>query len=181
MELSEVIKTRRSIRHYKPDHMPEAALDAIMGAIQWAPSWGNTQCWKVITVRDASMKQKLDETLAKRNSARKSLIQAPICLAICGKNETSGYYQGKASTRWGEWILFDCALAVQNLSLVAHSLGLGTVIIGQFDHKAAEELLGVPENFSLVCMIPLGYPSKISKAPKRKSISEFVYHERFGQ
>ena len=181
MDVSEAIQTRRSIRRYKPDPVPREALNTILGAVQWAPSWGNTQCWEVIAVRDTNLRKRLDETLPKKNSARRSLVEAPVCLAVCGRDAVSGYYNGEASTRYGEWTLFDCALAVQNLSLVAHSLGLGTVIIGQFDHEAAEKLLGIPEGHSLVCLVPLGYPAKISKAPKRKSVSEFTFHEQFGQ
>jgi nitroreductase len=56
--------------------------------------------------------------------------------------------------------MFDIGLAMENLCLAAHSLGLGTVIIGLFDAKKVETLLGVPENVSVVAMTPLGYPPR---------------------
>lgn len=181
MNILETIQTRRSVRRYKPDPVPPDALADVLEAARWAPSWGNTQCLEIVKVQDAAMRRQLDATLAKKNSARKSLIEAPVCLAICGKNGISGYYEGETCTQFGDWLMFDCALAVQNLCLAAHALGLGTVVIGQFDHQLAERLLGVPEGYSLVCLIALGYPSRVPTAPRRKQVSEFTFDESFGR
>jgi nitroreductase len=181
MEVSDSIRSRRSIRRFKADPVPKEFLDAILEAVQWAPSWGNSQCWELIIVKDKARRELLNDTLSKTNSAKKSLVEAPLALVVCGKEATSGYYKGKATTRWGEWTLFDCALAVQNICLEALSLGLGSVIIGEFDHDKVEKILKVPKNFSVVCMVPIGYPSKISKAPSRKPISDFIHNETFGK
>ncbi len=75
--------------------------------------------------------------------------------------------------------MFDVGLAMQNLCLAAHSLGLGTVIIGSFDHKKVEEIIGVPQNVEVVAMTPLGYPATGGGSPKRKGISEFVFYEKY--
>jgi nitroreductase len=56
---------------------------------------------------------------------------------------------------------------------------LGTVIIGLFDHKKAEEILGIPQNVEVVAMTPLGYPAVQRSAPKRKGVSEFVFSDRY--
>jgi nitroreductase len=130
-------------------------------------------------VRDPSIKKRLEDTLGKPNSAAKSLLEAPLALVLCGKQASAGYYGGEVKTRWGDWILFDCGLAAQNLSLMAHSLGLGSVIIGQFDHQAVEKILAVPDGFSVVCMIPLGYPAKTPQAPERKHVPAFTHMETF--
>ncbi len=181
MDISEGIRTRRSVRRFKSDPIPQQALDAVLEAVQWAPSWNNTQCREVIIVKDSSMREQLDATLIKPNAATKSLVEAPIALVVCGRQATAGYYKGEACTRWGDWMLFDCAVAVQNLCLMAHSLDLGTVIIGYFDHQAVERILAVPEGYAVVCMTPLGYPSATSKAPKRREVSEFTHLEIFGK
>ena len=181
MEVSDSIRSRRSIRRFKADPVPTKFLDALLEAVQWAPSWGNTQCWEVIVVKDKITRALLNDTLSKTNSAKRSLTEAPLALIVCGKQATSGYYKGKATTRWGEWILFDCALAVHNICLEAHSFGLGSVIIGEFDHDKAEKILEVPQNYSVVCMLPIGYPAKVSKAPSRRAISDFVHNETFGK
>jgi len=64
--------------------------------------------------------------------------------------------------------------------LTAHSLGLGTVVVGLFDHKRVEEILGVPQNVEVVAMTPLGYPAAEAGAPKRKEPAEFVFYDKYG-
>jgi nitroreductase len=63
--------------------------------------------------------------------------------------------------------------------LTAHGLGLGTVVVGLFDHNRAKETLGVPEGYEVVALIPMGYAAKDSGAPKRREISEFTHYEKF--
>jgi nitroreductase len=75
--------------------------------------------------------------------------------------------------------MFDTGLAMQNLCLAAYALGLGTVIIGMFDHKKVEEILGVHQNIEVVAMTPLGYPVTEGSAPKRKELSEFIFYDKY--
>jgi nitroreductase len=76
--------------------------------------------------------------------------------------------------------MFDVALAMQNLTLAAHSLGLGTVHIGAFDARQAASILEVPPGFCIVEMTPLGYPDQEAKDRPRKELSEIVFYDRFG-
>lgn len=181
MDLMDAIRGRRSIRRYKPDPVPEAALHSLMEAIRWTPSWANTHCWEVIVVRDPKVKSELSTTLPKSNPALSSMTEAPLVLVLCGKKGISGYYRGQPATEKGDWLMFDTGLAMQNLCLAAHALGLGTVIIGLFEHRKAGEILGVPQNAEVVAMTPLGYPSTGGGSPKRKEISEFVSYEKYGK
>ncbi len=173
-----IIKERRSIRSYEGKSIPDDHLNTVLESIRWAPSWANTQCWDVVVVKDDTVKEKLQETIAPKNPATKAITSAPVVLALCGKLKTSGYYKDEVVTKFGEWFMFDLGLATQNLSLTAHHLGLGTVIVGLFDHDKAKEVLKVPDSHELLVLIPLGYPAKISKTPKRKEISEFI-HDNF--
>jgi nitroreductase len=68
---------------------------------------------------------------------------------------------------------------MQTLCLAAHGLGLGTVVVGMFDHQKAGEILGVSENVEVVAMTPLGFPAAGSTGPKRKEIPEFVFYEKY--
>ena len=181
MELMEAIKGRRSIRKYKADPVPEEALRTVLEAVQWSPSWANTQCWEVIVVRDQNMKASLAATLGKGNPATSSMTDAPLVLVLCGKKGVSGYYKGQTSTVKGDWLMFDTGIAMQSLCLAAHAQGLGTVVVGLLDHKKAEGILGVPENVEVVAMTPLGYPATAGGAPKRKDTAEFVFHDRYGR
>jgi nitroreductase len=58
-------------------------------------------------------------------------------------------------------------------------LGLGTVVVGLFDHNQAKQLLGVPEEVEVVAMIPLGYAAKEPAAPKRREVAEFLHADTF--
>lgn len=181
MDLMETIKGRRSIRKYKPDPVSEETLQKIMEAVRWAPSWANTQCWEVIVVKDPKIKSELATTLNKTNPSLSSMTDAPIVIVLCGKKGVSGFKKGEAVTVKGDWLMFDTGIAMQTLCLTAHSLGLGTVVVGMFDHKKAESILGLSENIEIVAMTPLGYPATEGTAPKRKEISEFVFSDHYGK
>ena len=180
MELMEAINGRRSIRKYKSDPVPEGHLQTVLEALRRAPSWANTQCWEVVVVKDSKVKSELATALPQFNPALSSMTDAPVVLVLCGRKGVSGFKKGEVTTIKGDWLMFDIGIAMQNLCLAAYALGLGTVIIGLFDHKKAEEILGVPENIEVVAMTPLGYPAAEGGTPKRKEFSEFVYKERYG-
>jgi nitroreductase len=181
MDLMEAIKGRRSIRKYKPDPVPEEVLRTLMEAVRWSPSWANTQCWEVIAVRDPNAKSELATALSKGNPALSSMTEAPLVIVLCGKKGVSGFKKGEATTVKGDWLMFDTGIAMQNLCLAAHALGLGTVVVGMFDHKKAEEILGVPGDVEVVAITPLGYPATGGSTPKRKEISDFVFSDRYGK
>jgi nitroreductase len=177
----QAIKERRSVRAYKSDPIPEEKLRKVLEAVQWAPSWANTQCWEIIVVRDAAIKKQLAETLSAGNYCREAITQAPITLAVIGIKGRAGFYKGAAATDKGDWYMFDTGLATQNLCLAAHAEGLGTVIVGNFDAPKAAQVLQVPEDKAVVIITPLGLPDQIPAPPKRKEIAEFVYHEIYGK
>lgn len=178
-ELISIIKERRSVRNYENKTIPDEVLNKVLEAVQWAPSWANTQCWEIVVVTDQSLKEKLQQIISPKNPATKAITLAPVVLAICGKLKTSGFYKDQAVTKFGDWFMFDLGLATQNLCLTAHHLGLGTVIVGLFDHDQAKQILNIPDSHELVVLIPMGYPAKVSKSPKRKEISEFIHHNTF--
>jgi len=175
----DVIKGRRSVRNYQEKEIPEEALNQIMGAVQWSPSWANTQCWEIIAIKDAAVKDQIKEILPKTNPGTKHFAEAPVVLAVCGQLGKAGYYSGQVTTKFKDWFMFDLGIATQSLCLMAHDLGIGTVIMGLFDHDKVAEILGVPEGYELVSLIPMGYPTKDSAGPKRREISDFVHYDRF--
>jgi nitroreductase len=109
------------------------------------------------------------------------MIEAPLVVVLCGRKGISGFKKGEAATVRGDWLMFDTGIAMQSLCLAAYGLGLGTVVIGLFDHNKAEEILGLPQNIEVVAMTPLGYPAAQGAAPKRKEVSEFVFYEKYGK
>ena len=177
--MMDAIKSRRSIRRYLGKPIPEEVLAELLEAIRWAPSWHNTQCTEVVVVKDPEVKAKLQGTLG-RNPAFKAMVGAPAVLVLCARLEQAGFVKGESTTRYGDWFMYDVALANQNLCLAAHAAGLGTVIVGSFDHAKVERILGVPAGFKVVTMVPVGYPERVGKTPPRQKLDEFVHQDRFG-
>ena len=187
MEVLEAIKTRRSIRQYKSTPVDDKTIELVLEAARWAPSWGNSQCWRFIVVRDSSIKDKLaDAVIAvsdRPNRAAGAIKQAPVAIVACAELGKSGYFAReliKPVTDKGDWYMFDVALAMQNLVLAAHSLGLGTVHVGAFDAKKVANILGVPEGFCVVSMTPLGYSDQKPSLRPRKELSEIVFYDKYG-
>jgi len=180
MEVLQAIKTRRSIRKYKTTPIDDKTIELILEAARWAPSWKNTQCWRFIVVRDAEIKSKLAGTLSEHNPSTDAIKKAPVVIVACAELGKSGYHQDKIGTDKGDWFMFDVALAMQNLVLAAHSLGLGTVYVGLFDAKKLASILGVPEGFCVVCMTPLGYPDEEPEPKPRRELCESVFYDKYG-
>ncbi|MFC1928091.1 nitroreductase family protein [Chloroflexota bacterium] len=185
MEVLEAIKSRRSIRRYKATPVDDKTLELVLEAARWAPSWANTQCWRFIVVRDASIKDKLADTLRSarpdgKNAATEAVRNAPVVIVACAELKKSGYYHGEPTTDKGDWYMFDVALAMQNLALAAHSLDLGMVQVGLFDAKKVASILEVPEGFCVVSMTPLGYPDQEPGTVPRKELSEIVFYDKYG-
>ena len=66
MELREAVLTRRSIRNFLKQAVPEELIKDILADSRWAPSWGNTQPWEIMVVTGAPLetfKQKNKEAL----------------------------------------------------------------------------------------------------------------------
>jgi len=178
-DFMKILQGRRSIRRYEERDVPEESLNSILESVKWAPSWANTQCWEIVVVRDPSVKEDLQKAILPKNPATKAIVSAPVLLALCGKLQSSGFYDGKAVTKFGDWFMFDLGIVAQTICLTAQSIGLGTVMVGLFDHNQAAKTLNVPSNHEVVLLIPLGYPAKTPEAPKRREVNEFTHFNRF--
>ena len=190
MEVMQAIRERRSVRKYLPQPIPDEAIQTILEAARWAPSWANTQCWRLIIVRDQETRAKLAETLRSRkpggkNSATDAVREAPVVIVACAERGLSGCLtgedkKGQPATEKGEgWLMFDVGLAMQNATLAAHALGLGTVHIGMFDTNEVIRILGIPDNIVVVELMVLGWPDEKPPTRPRKEISEFVFYEKY--
>ena len=194
MELFEAIKSRRSIRRYTNAPVDDDKINAILEAGRWAPSWANTQCSRFVVVRDANIKAALGDAMVKMKTpdgkevpppSVAAINTVPVVIVVCAAIGVSGAYPGAGSganyvTDKGDWFMFDTALAVQNMVLAAHGLGLGTVIIGTFDAAKLEKILGVPKDYRIVTLFPVGVPEHEGKAPPRKELSEIVFKDKWG-
>ncbi len=181
MDMRQVIKERRSIRKYKSVPVPDQAILECIEAARLAPSWANTQVSRFVVVKDPATKEALAGTLGPGNPARQAIMEAPCLICLVAQRGVSGAKQGEPVTDKGDWFMFDAGIAMEHLVLAAWDLGLGTVHVGAFDARRAEEILGVPQGYSIVAMTPLGYFDAAPAARPRKPLAEVLFLDRFGK
>ncbi len=179
MNIMEAIRERRSIRRFTDEYVSDEQVRQLLDAVRWAPSWANSQCWEVIVVRDNDVKLQLQEILSPKNPAGPAMTQASVIFVMAAEAKKSGWYKGLLVTKFNEWFMYDLGIATQNICMAAHGLGLGSVVVGLFDHERAGKILGVPEGYDVVSMIPVGYPDHAPSAPKRREIDEFAHFDKF--
>jgi nitroreductase len=180
MDIIKVVSERRSIRKYRNDPVPDEVLFQILEAARQAPSWANTQTPRFVVIKDAAIKEALAETLTATNPARKAMIDAPCVICVLGEKGISGYYKGTPATDKGDWLLFDAGIAMEHVVLAAWNFGLGTVHVGLFNHKAAQDILRVPDGFEVIALTPLGYFDDTPSARPRRALEETVSLNVYG-
>jgi len=167
LDFYEVIRTRRSIREFRPDPIPDEVLKRALDAARIAPSGSNRQPWRFILVRDEGLKEKLVPLAG----GQRFIAEAPIVVVACGIDikHNRGGYMGDMS------MLVDVAIAFDHLTLAARAEGLGTCWIGSFDNNRIKDLLKIPMEANVVALTPLGYPrGGFSEPGPRKSLGEIV-------
>ena len=166
MEALQAIKGRRSIRKYTEEPVSENQLNQILEAGRWAPSRGNSQPWKFIMLSDSQIRNELADTIP----TGKFIAQAPQGIAVVVDPRISKHPEQEG------------AAAIQNMLLVAHTLGLGTCWISVYGtdwSKAAAKILGIPDEEWLISIISVGHPAE---APDkgRKGLDEFTFTNKYG-
>jgi len=175
MDFQEVIQTRRSVRSYRSDPVPDDALERVLEAARSAPSANNVQPWRYIVVTDQATREKIADI----SFNQAFIAEAPVVIVCCGHN-----YHDSYSWIADNMFLVDSTISFDHLTLAARAEGLGTCWIGAFDHPQLKELLNVPAGYDIVVLTPLGYPQSdtaFRPVSNRKALDEIVFHERFGK
>ena len=182
MELKEAIETRRSVRKYTDYRVTDSELRELLEAARRAPSWSNTQVWEFIVIRKPETIAALSEIFIGKNPALKCSLSSSALIVACAKMNVSGCLNQQQLTGFSEWFMFDLGMAMQNMSLRAHDLGLGTVVVGFIDHKKCDILMEVPEGYRAVAIMPVGKPLEPGRSgPPRKELKDFVHRDSFGE
>ncbi|MCP4020341.1 MAG: nitroreductase [Desulfobacteraceae bacterium] len=174
------LQARCSIRKFEQAPVTKQELASVLEAVQCSQSWSNTQCWTLILLEDENIRQQLQQTVPTKNPAFRAITDAGLLIAMCAQKNLAGYFKNEAGSVLGDWYMHDIGIATQNLCNQAHAIGLGTVVVGWLDHNKAQKILELPDDYQLVSLIPLGRPAQKGKSPKRKSISEFVFYDKYG-
>jgi nitroreductase len=174
MEFHEVVKTRRSVRTFKPDEPDPEAFARVLEAVRLSPSGSNRQPWRFVLVEDPEKKAEVVAACGRHAW----IADAPVVVVACGYkiSYNRGGYMGEMS------FIMDVSIAFTQFILAARAEGLGTCWIGDFTNDPIKKALGVPEDYEVVAVSPLGYPKSdkaFHETDLRKPLDEIVGHERF--
>ncbi|RMG71875.1 MAG: NAD(P)H nitroreductase [Nitrospirae bacterium] len=148
----EAIRKRRSIRNYQSREVEEDKLKEILKAAMFSPTAWGKRPWEFIIVKEQKTKEALSETTPYAGFVK----DAPLVIVII--------YDVTRGRRFKE----DSSICAEHIHLEAVNQGLGSCFVQVADsdgpHGPAEnyvkQLLGIPENYRVQCMMPIGYPEK---------------------
>jgi len=182
MDIYEAIEKRRTIRVYKKGATEEQLQKIILAGTK-APSGGNSQPWEFIVIDDPKIIDQLGEIKYRLNRTftpnlgedqkavedralfqKKSFENATIVAVCCGAEQ--------ASSGW---------LCIGNLSLAAVAEGLGAGIVSYWGEarKEAEQILEIPKNYELVCVLKIGVPGEVPGPRKMRPESSWLHRNKF--
>jgi len=159
-EVIKVLKERRSIRKYQKKEVPEDIIKGIIDCARFAPTAINIQPWEFIVITDGEMRKKIADI----TDYGKFIADAPVCVAVFCKDTKYYLEDGSAATTY--------------ILLAAKAYGLGSCWVAGDKKYYAEDirkLLGVPDGYKLVSLIPIGYPAE--NPVKEKRPLEEVFHK----
>lgn len=187
-EWSEVLERQlahRSVRSYRSDPVSEETLAALIAAAQSAPTSGNLQLWSVVAVRDDERRVRL----AKLAGDQEFIVEAPLFLVWLADLARARQVIGAATAEGADFVeaallsFIDVALAAQNASLAAESLGLGTVFVGAIRNRPLEVAaeLGLPANVFPVFGLTVGHPDRWAETAVKPRLPQatVLHHERY--
>jgi nitroreductase len=155
----DLLTTRRSIRKFKGESVPEELLWQIIELCRWAPSARNSQGVTYTMIRE---RETIDYLAGVRGSSSAPIAAAPMAVAISADPEITGRLEE------------DACIAAYHLTLTARLHGLGTCWIGGLNRDEVKERLGLPVDHYLATVTPLGYPAERPKVKPRKSAESYA-------
>lgn len=205
MDLYDAIYTRRDVREFASDPIPDETLWKILSAAHHAGSVGFMQPWSFVLVRSRETRRKVQEIFAVENEragqhyqderARlyqslklEGILDAPLNLAVTVDHERKGpHVLGRNTLRHMDE--YSACCAVQNFWLAARAEGIGVGWVSILDYEAVKCLLGIPTEQTLVAYLCVGYPKSLPSRPvleskgweTRLSLEDIVFQEAWGQ
>ncbi len=200
-----LVKTRRSIRSFKADPIPDEYVERIIEAARWAPSGANSQPWEFIIVKDKQIKDRIVDILNEHSQfSRKVELtreehlrfpaiagsvrepgfkNAPVFIILCGDPRTKEAYPLLTMlTRGDSHFTSGLASAFLYMTLAATTLGLGSQWVSAtgnpFVKSLLKDLLEIPEKLEIYDMLVLGYPTY---EPKPRFVRERVDLVHYGR
>lgn len=190
------LRTRRSIRRFKTDPVPDSVLTDILHTATYAPSAHNRQPWRFIVLTDSSAKKHLSDAMAeefrrdlqkdnfsteeiakKVAKSQERITNAPVVIILCVDMSEMDNYPDERR-RKAEYIIGiqSAANAGMQLLLAAYAEGLGGVWIcsPMFAQETVQKALNISKMWEPQAMFLLGYPVEIPAFKGRKAIEEVM-------
>lgn len=169
MDVYETILTRRSIRKYKKQPIPEEVIEKLLHAGFCAPSAGNQQPWHFVILDD----RKILNVIHTFHPSARMLTEADKAILVCGDLHLEKFK--------GYWMI-DCAAATENILLAGHSLGLGCCWLGLYPREGRvlgmRKLLQLPAHIIPFSLISIGYPAE-SKPSEERYHNERIHRNKW--
>ncbi len=203
----EVMYSLRAMRRLKPDPVPKELVGKIIEAGTQAPSGQNSQPWAFLVIREEAGRRFFGEryrhwiyerfgerltAVDDSTAAGRSVIAArhladhmhevPVLIAVLGRRDwpfavAAADRVGPAPPSYGS--VYPC---VQNMLLAARALGLGASLTTMHQMFEAEmhEYFGIPQDYGVVAVIPLGFPRGRFGPVSREPVASKTHYERWG-
>ncbi|MBD3265674.1 nitroreductase family protein [bacterium] len=169
MDALHALKTRRSIRQFTAEPVPNEKILTILECAMYAPSACNQQPWQFVVIDD----REILDAIPPFHPYANMLKEAPLAVVVCSdaRLETIGGY-------WEQ----DCSAAMENLLLAVHAVDLGGVWLGvhplQERVEKLRELLNLPKEVTPLGIAAIGYPAE-TKGKVERYLKDRVHHNNW--
>lgn len=194
LELLQELDARRSVRHFAPDPVPRAMIEAAIRAASTAPSGAHRQPWRFVAVSDHALKRRIREAaeVEERQSYeggrmppewrealeplgtdwQKPYLELVPWIVVAFEEVTGVAADG--SPRKNYYTRESVGIACGLFIVALHRMGLATLTHTPSPMGFLSELLGRPRNERPFVLFPVGYPASDARVPdlRRKGLDE---------
>ena len=204
MNLYEAIYSRRDVRRFRGDPVPDEIIFRILDAAHHAGSVGFMQPWDFVLIRSIGTRRRVKEMFERENARSaenytgerrelyeslklEGILESPLNICITCDRTRGGKVLGRNTVL--DTDLFSTCLAVQNLWLAARAEGVGVGWVSILDNAELAGLLELPDLIVPVAYLCMGYPEEFSETPLLESVGwreripleEVVFFEQYGK
>lgn len=170
--VEEAIRTKRAVRQFTEQSLPEDVAHAILTAGRRAQSSKNSQPWSFVVVRDRARLKQLSEC----GMYAGHLAGAAMGVAIVTAATAEGGTLSEQAERRA-WIMFDVGQAAAYMQLAAWELGVGSCIATIYEPEKARAVLGAPQDMRCDVAISFGYPDPSAIRPQASAAGRRPYDD----
>lgn len=178
----DLFRSRRSIRRYQRTPVPRGVVGKLLEAARWAPSAHNRQPWRFAVIEEMETKRALATAMGERlradlerdgapsdviesevSRSHARIVAAPVAIVACMTMRDMDVYSDTPRMKAERTMAVQSvAMAVQNLLLAAHALGLGAcwMCAPLFVSDTVREVLGLESDWEPQALVTIGYPAE---------------------